>query len=355
MKLHLGILCWLFVFASSAKAQTPVGFNLAVSDSNFTTVPSAAYGAAGQQAGDWNHVTGSFPSFVSGPFVDVNGNTTGVTLQGTTGGYLVGLDIGNQSMTGDDEVLMRHSLYTGRALLYGAVRMEFHGLPAGSYRLFTYSVGSIATIVQVPGSVDGQQGTLFTSNAFGQGYVLGTTHLVHRINVQTGSPLVVEWGGGFSHDALVNGFQIVPDGTSQGVSYCPSMANSTGQMARMMFTGTPSVAANDLVLGVRDLPLNQIGYFVVSRDPGTGIFPPGSQGIFCIGNSIGRHNRPGEVLNSGSSGVVRMSLDLMDVPQPQGPVAVAPGETWHWQYWFRDLNPSSTSNFSDANSVTFTQ
>lgn len=38
-------------------------------------------------------------------------------------------------------------------------------------------------------------------------------------------------------------------------------------------------------------------------------------------------------------------------PQPTGFIAVLPGDSYNFQYWFRDVG--STSNFSDALSVTF--
>jgi hypothetical protein len=36
-----------------------------------------------------------------------------------------------------------------------------------------------------------------------------------------------------------------------------------------------------------------------------------------------------------------------------GTVAVLPGDTWSFQAWHRDVNPNTTSNFSDTISVTF--
>jgi hypothetical protein len=34
-------------------------------------------------------------------------------------------------------------------------------------------------------------------------------------------------------------------------------------------------------------------------------------------------------------------------------VGVAPGESWSFQAWYRDNNPTPTSNFTDASTVTF--
>lgn len=35
------------------------------------------------------------------------------------------------------------------------------------------------------------------------------------------------------------------------------------------------------------------------------------------------------------------------------PVGVTAGETWHFQVWYRDLNPGPTSNFTSSATVAF--
>jgi len=44
-------------------------------------------------------------------------------------------------------------------------------------------------------------------------------------------------------------------------------------------------------------------------------------------------------------------LDLNTLPNGQG--AVQPGETWNYTAWFRDSNPTATSNFTDGLSILF--
>ncbi|MDF1836862.1 MAG: hypothetical protein P1V35_03240 [Planctomycetota bacterium] len=354
MKVLIAQVCCLFVFTIGAQAQAPVGFNIAIQDPAFPVVPSATYGAAAYQTGVWNLATNQLPGpFTTAPMSDLNGNTTGLTLEfyGAQGWQ----SWDQPETAGDDEVLLDHGLWTPGSC---NLRVDIHNLDAGSYRLFTYCLGDPFAMdcVSVQGSVDGTQDTSL-ADGFSDGFVQGKTHTVHRFTVQASESVIIRWGafGAFLYDGRLDGFQIVPDGTSQAESYCDSTVNSTGSMANMIFSGTPSVAANDLVFGVRDLPLNQFGYFVVSQTIGSGVTPAGSQGTLCIGGAIGRHNRLGEVLFSGTAGAVLMPLDLTNVPQPLGPVAILPGETWHWQYWTRDQNPSSTSNFSDGNRLTFTQ
>ena len=36
-----------------------------------------------------------------------------------------------------------------------------------------------------------------------------------------------------------------------------------------------------------------------------------------------------------------------------GTASVASGETWYFQCWYRDLNPSNANNFTDAVAISF--
>lgn len=134
-----------------------------------------------------------------------------------------------------------------------------------------------------------------------------------------------------------------------GASYCGrAIANSTGCSGRLFASGNPSVSANDLRLTARFLPLDSFGFFLTSRTPSS-IYPVSqSQGRLCLGGSIGRFGGPGQVQNSGSSGSFSLAIDLAALPTPTGPAVAQPGETWYFQAWHRDANPTLTSNFTDA-------
>ena len=56
--------------------------------------------------------------------------------------------------------------------------------------------------------------------------------------------------------------------------------------------------------------------------------------------------------NSGASGELMLTLDLTDMAGPAYD-QVQPGETFNFQTWFRDKNPTTTSNFTDGVSVLF--
>ena len=139
-----------------------------------------------------------------------------------------------------------------------------------------------------------------------------------------------------------------------GVTYCsPNTPNSTGASGEMTALGSAEVARNDLRITARQLPASAFGFFITSTTPGS-VFPvANSQGTLCIIGNIGR-GAGGGIINSGPLGVLDGQVDLTAVPQPTGPVAVLPGDTWHFQAWHRDATGGqTTSNFTDAVAVTF--
>jgi len=79
--------------------------------------------------------------------------------------------------------------------------------------------------------------------------------------------------------------------------------------------------------------------------------PGGSQGTLCLGGAIGRY--AGNIFQSSAAGDHSFPIDLAQLPSPTGNVAAAAGETWNFQCWFRDANPSVTSNFTYPVSITF--
>lgn len=137
----------------------------------------------------------------------------------------------------------------------------------------------------------------------------------------------------------------------QGTTYCsPAVANSTGLPAEIRACGSDAVAENRLSLSARQLPLHQFGYFLASETQDFVQGPGGSQGDLCLGGTIGRFTQ--QVRDSKLTGVFGIEVDLTNMPPP-AQQAVLPGETWNFQAWYRDTNPGSTSNFTDAVSVLF--
>ena len=133
-------------------------------------------------------------------------------------------------------------------------------------------------------------------------------------------------------------------------NYCSTNVNSTGAVAVIGASGSPVVTANAFTLEAWDLPLNEYGYFLTSQS--TGFVPNfgGSDGNLCLGAPQYRFNDPatgGQVLNSGATGTMSLTLDFSLLPNG---VTLAPGETWYFQLWFRDV---FTSNTTDGIEVMF--
>jgi len=146
-------------------------------------------------------------------------------------------------------------------------------------------------------------------------------------------------------DLALSGF------TPAGASYCSANPNSTGQPGFIMAVGSNLVARNELDLYAFQLPDHAFGYFIVS--PFQAFVPNagGTQGNLCVGLSTGRFRS--QLANTGTSGNLLVHVDLTALPQPNGTVAVLPGQTWNFQCWHRDANPGATSNFTSAYSIVF--
>ena len=129
---------------------------------------------------------------------------------------------------------------------------------------------------------------------------------------------------------------------------CSSNPNSTGQVGRISGAGSHDATDEDLTLSVDLLPTQKIGYFLFSTNQ---VFVPlfgGSQGNLCVGQPLLRYLPP--VLNTGMSGSVQLVVDFDAIPAG---ASFDPGETWYFQLWYRDTNPGSTSNTTEALVVEF--
>jgi len=130
--------------------------------------------------------------------------------------------------------------------------------------------------------------------------------------------------------------------------YCDLTPNSAGLGAVIDASGATSVTANNLVFDVVGLPSNVFGFFVASKveayTPNLG----GGQGTLCITNPCLRFSE--DIRFSGPGGAVTFQPNLAALPMG---VAVLPGESWRFQYWYRDSNPSTTSNLTEALRILF--
>jgi hypothetical protein len=131
-------------------------------------------------------------------------------------------------------------------------------------------------------------------------------------------------------------------------NYCLAAWNSTGQSARMTACGTSSLSSNDLVLSVAATPPGQFGLFFYGAGQD---FILVGDGAICIKPPLVRVY---PVLLTDSAGTASLALDLTAPPFSGGAGQIAPNETWHFQFWFRDPTGGPAGfNFSNGLAVTF--
>jgi len=163
-------------------------------------------------------------------------------------------------------------------------------------------------------------------------------------NIPTFTPRV--WNGRFCHSTPGD----------VGSIYCsPAVVNTSGESAEIFAIGSTVVSSNDITLRASQMPINQFGFFLASMDQGFVANPGGSAGNLCMSGLIGRFTGPGQVKNAGLAGRFQLVLNLNQIPAGAVFAAVAPGDTWNFQAWFRDTGPggSPSSNFTNATTVTF--
>ncbi|MCP5021719.1 MAG: hypothetical protein GY930_08060 [bacterium] len=166
-----------------------------------------------------------------------------------------------------------------------------------------------------------------------------------------------DFGSGSLVEAALDDIEIVslaPSRTVIGTGYCsPVVPNSSFVSASITAFGSVEADENDVTLTAFLMPLNKIGIFLNGTAQGF-VNPVGSEGNLCVAGAIGRYSRSaGEIFLTGGDGTGSLQLDLNDTPTPTGSIAIMAGETWNFQAWFRDDNPTPTSNFTNAVSVTF--
>lgn len=164
--------------------------------------------------------------------------------------------------------------------------------------------------------------------------------------------LDIAWG---NPDLQTIGIMLDPRLGEVGLGYCDAVPNSTGARGRMDALGSLSVGADALRLRASSLPPHRVCLFL-SGEGRADVFPiPSSVGRLCLGGSLGRFNRPGQIRVSGAGGQVILDLDLSALPRGATLLSAAAGATWTFQGWHRDVDAGGqTSNFTDAVEVAFT-
>ncbi|MEM6674348.1 MAG: hypothetical protein AAF726_15995 [Planctomycetota bacterium] len=224
----------------------------------------------------------------------------------------------------------------GDALLVGCSQDNVLSTASGSGWLFERDGGSWAPSVRfVADPINRLLGDTVALDGAGT-YALGEPSL---------------WANGITTSGAIRVFEA---GDVVGMNYCSAVPNSTGVAGGIAALGSNVVAEGRLELIAYDLPDNAFGFFLTSRMQGLVNQPGGSQGVLCLGGSIGRYVGAGQIRNSGVEGFFSLELDLSNTPTPTGLVQVVPGETWNFQTWHRDsVAGQATSNFTNATTIVF--
>ncbi len=145
------------------------------------------------------------------------------------------------------------------------------------------------------------------------------------------SPAIVPQGAGFYYP-----------------SFCTALPASQGVPVHLAGSGSPLLGSDDLQLTATLLPPLNFGYFLMADGQALIAQPPGSQGNLCLGGSLYRFNRTGEIQFSGAGGFA--TFHPIEAQLPGGAIWL-PGSTWNFQYWTRDTG--QLSNFSNLATITF--
>lgn len=129
---------------------------------------------------------------------------------------------------------------------------------------------------------------------------------------------------------------------------CAGAPNSTGNTATSYLLGSPSIAAEDLVLGAYGGPPGAPVLFFYGD---TEIASPLGQGTLCAGGNQQRV----AVSVFDPLGVASYAVDWQNDPVDLPGTALQPGTTWIFQGWYRDVDPAGipSFNFSGAAEATF--
>lgn len=150
----------------------------------------------------------------------------------------------------------------------------------------------------------------------------------------SGIPLLFEIDG-----EVVGNWEADPPAT-----FCIGAPNSAGPGATMDISGSQSVFLNNLTLRASGLPPSTFGMFVYGSN-NVSPFTFGD-GFVCIGAGL---QRLGLVV-CDPAGTGQQTLDLTLPPDPSA--QVHPGETWHYQFWYRDTPAMQSGiNFSEGLSI----
>ena len=133
-------------------------------------------------------------------------------------------------------------------------------------------------------------------------------------------------------------------------NYCTSEPSSAGLPATMGWSGSTSVAADDLTLEVAAAVPLQVGLFCYGPEQALAFL---GDGFLCIGAGDLGLFRLYPPQRTDASGAASRPLRLADPPAEAGRILA--GTSWNFQFWFRDPERPGGSGFnlSDGLAATF--
>ena len=128
-----------------------------------------------------------------------------------------------------------------------------------------------------------------------------------------------------------------------GEAYCAGQRNSRDAVAALTARGSILAADGDLSIDAAGLPVGTTCLLIAGPDRGFAPAVGGGQGDLCLDGSLVRFNALLQFADP--IGRTSMTLDFQSLPPG---VSGTAGETLCFQLWYRDLDPTPTSNTSDA-------
>jgi endonuclease/exonuclease/phosphatase family metal-dependent hydrolase len=133
--------------------------------------------------------------------------------------------------------------------------------------------------------------------------------------------------------------------------YCIGTPNSTGFPGTINYSGSPSISGANFNLLAQSTVPSQFGIFYYGPNQTQVSF---GHGYRCISAGLIGTFRLFPVLQADAFGDVQCSLDWSSVPVGSGAGQIGPGETWNFQYWYRDPAAGSPGfNLTPALAVRF--
>ena len=223
------------------------------------------------------------------------------------------------------------SRFHGDLVVGGGVRMEIQGSSEVSGTLRVEDEARVILFLdtaQVPsGMVSAPSGVILGTNTAG-------VPVAYAYEREPGAVIIVESGS---------------DPTST-TTCAQSLPNSTGFAAHVTALGGTDAAAGELILRADGVPTNSFAYFFVGTARVQSVAPSGD---LCAGGNLGRFVGPGQIMNSGMTGTIAVTINTAAIPGNPSSVAM-PGSTYYFQLWNRDaIGGLPSSRFSDTAAVTF--